>query len=155
MSKKNRVKLIIIASIVVLFASYLVHFALHIGPGSYPYAERYSIEMKHSELINAINNFKKKNQNLNPLVQLNLVDTQSNAWYHCYFYYVDRNEILHVILIDMGTHSIVDFDAINEGFVLRNWKEINNDFDAKTNKLNKQLFETRILNNISTNWTKE
>ncbi len=153
--KKNYVKFIIIAFVILLFVSYLVHFALHISPGSYPYAERYSIEMKYSELISAINNFKKQNPNVSPPTQLNLVDKKSDNWYHCYFYYMDRNEILHVILIDMGTHSIVDFDAINEGVVLGNWKDINRDFDKEANEFQKELFEKRILNNISKKWTKE
>jgi hypothetical protein len=123
------------------------------APGSYPYAEIYKLNISDSELITAINKFKRANPDYSIPAQLNLKDGQSASpddhWYHVYFYLKDHDQIIYTWVRktenNMTSFALVSF---NEGLSLGKWKDINKDFNRQENKLKKKEFEERILNVI-------
>lgn len=123
------------------------------APGSYPYAEKYKVKIEESKLIAAIDKFKGNNPDYCVPSQVQLKDgrkdDRDDHWYHVYFYYKDENKILNtwVRQFDKETTSFA-FVAVNDGLRLGNWKMINNDFSRKENRLQKEKFEQRILNEI-------
>jgi hypothetical protein len=138
---------------VFIFAVLVAFFSCNFAPGSYPYAEKYKLRIKESELIAAIEKYKKNNPDycVPPQTQLKdgRRDDPDDHWYHVYFYFKDENEILNtwVRQLDNETTSFA-FVAINEGMQLGNWKLINKDFPRKENNLRKEKFEKRILDEI-------
>ena len=123
--------------------------ACNIGAGSFPYVEKYEFEMEETDLIEAINNFKKKNPQYNVPIELQLVDERDSHWYHIYFYFPEENQILHTwtrsTKIGKTTFAYV---SVNEGLTLGNWKHINKDFSASENEKQKKLFEERIVKQL-------
>lgn len=123
-----------------------------LSPGSYPYAERYEINCVESDLILAIEKFKMENPEFNLPSQAQLKDgvrDENDPWYHVYFYYESENEIVKTWvrkISDGGTTFA--FVAINDGLTLGKWKDINNGYSRKENKLQKEKFERLILNEI-------
>ncbi|NVO09210.1 MAG: hypothetical protein HXX16_04535 [Bacteroidales bacterium] len=121
--------------------------------GSYPNAEIYEFKINESEIISIIERFKKNNPDYCVPEQTQLKDGKSDDrndhWYHIYFYYKDKNWIIYTWVRqtskDMTSFAFV---SINEGLNLGNWKDINKDYSSKENKLQKELFEQRILNEI-------
>ncbi|MBL7998607.1 MAG: hypothetical protein JNL32_08230 [Candidatus Kapabacteria bacterium] len=122
--------------------------------GGYPYAERYELNVSESVLIEAVQQFKLKNPQLNVPDSTRLKDGRNSAedhWYHVYFYYPDENQILYTWLRsgDNG-HTTFAFVSINDGLEIGNWKEINKDYPDRSNAMHKQVFERRILDKIKT-----
>jgi hypothetical protein len=105
-----------------------------------------------SDLILAIEKFKMENPEFNLPSQAQLKDgvrDENDPWYHVYFYYESENEIVKTWvrkISDGGTTFA--FVAINDGLTLGKWKDINNGYSRKENKLQKEKFERLILNEI-------
>ena len=121
-----------------------------ISAGSYAYAEIYTIESNESKLISIIENFKKKNPEYNSPIELREGrDGKDDKWYHFYFYYKDRNEIVHFwIRQSSSNETTLALVGINEGLVLGHWRLINKDYSYKENKEQKRRFEERIFEPI-------
>ena len=128
--------------------------ACDFAPGSYPYAEEYEFKVPESELIEAIQNFKRDNPQYIVPKQTQLTDGRNNNtgqdyWYHIYFYYPKENQIVKAWArpSEEGKTTFA-FIALNQGLELGNWKEINKDFGRLENKAEINKFEERILNKI-------
>jgi hypothetical protein len=125
----------------------------NLAPGSYPNAEIYELKINETELISAIERFKKNNPDYCVPEQTQLKDGKSDDkndhWYHIYFYYKDKNWIIYT-WVRQTNKDITSFAfvSVNEGLILGHWKVINKDYSSKENKLQKELFEKRILNEI-------
>lgn len=125
----------------------------NLSPGSYPNAEIYEFRSNETVIISAVESFKNNNPDYCVPEQTKLKDGKSNDrndhWYHIYFYYKDKNCIIYTwvrqISKDMTSFAFV---SVNEGLNLGNWKDINKDFSHNENKLQKEMFEQRILNEI-------
>jgi hypothetical protein len=132
--------------------STLSFFSCDFAPGSYPYAERYKVKIKETELINSITKFKENNPDFCLPNRVKLKDgkrDENDLWYHIYFYYKNENIIVKTwVLQDDNENTIFAFVAINEGLRIGNWKLVNKDFNSNENKNQKFLFEQRILNVI-------
>jgi len=139
---------IITLNTVLLFSCVSCNFA----PGSYPYAERYEISCSESDLINAVEKFKRDNPEYLVPSQTQLKDGRSDEndhWYHVYFYYKNDNEIVYTWIRKSNEQTTtLAFVAINNGLTLGNWKDINKGFSKEGNKLQKEKFERLILNEI-------
>lgn len=144
---------IFIKSFLVIFF-FLEITACDFAPGSYPYAEEYELNVNESDLIKAIQEFKKNNPQYDLPEQTQLTDGRKSEkgqdyWYHIYFYYKDEN-----IIIKCWTRSIAKekttfaFIGSNQGLEFGNWKMINKDFSRSENEEEKKKFEERILNKI-------
>ncbi len=73
----------------------------------------------------------------------------SDYWYHIYFYYREKNQIVHTWVRASEKHSTTfAFDAVNDGLVLGRWKTVNDDFGFFENRKVKKEFEDRILENV-------
>lgn len=123
-----------------------------LSPGSYPFAERYEINCSESDLILAIEKFKMENPGYKLPSQSQLKDgrrDENDHWYHVYFYYEKENEIVKTWIRKTSDGTVTfAFVAINEGLTLGKWKNINNDYSKKENKLQKKKFEDLVLNEI-------
>ncbi len=126
------------------------------GPGSYPNAEIYEFDMPQKDLIDKIQKFKSENPNLKLPKEINDILSEGyskndnrNFWYHIYFYYPDKNEIVKTWVRSHGkTKATFAFVAINKGLKLGNWKLVNEDFFWWNNEPMKEEFEERILKKI-------
>lgn len=128
--------------------------ACNIAAGSYPYAERYELNVNEASLIKAIQDFKKNNPQYIVPEQTQLIDERNDEpnqdyWYHVYFYYQDENRIVKCWTrpAEKGKTTFA-FVGVNEGLTLGNWKFINKDFSRSENKAELKKFEERILNKI-------
>jgi len=135
-----------------LFFSLIGTISCNIAAGSYAYAEVYKLKVTESELVSIIQEFKKNNPDYCVPDEVQVKDGRSDKndhWYHIYFYYKEENKIVYtwVRQFDRETTDFA-FVALNNGLTLGNWKDINNDFSRKENKLEKAKFEQRILNKI-------
>jgi hypothetical protein len=131
-----------------------------IAPGSYSRAETYEFNIKEDSLIALIEEFKsenpeltlKQNVNISNNEQFNLVDGRSDStdyWYSIYFYYPDKNEILHTWTRPKDRNrTTFAFVGINDGLTLGNWRTVNNSFWWWKNQPDIEEFESRILNRI-------
>jgi len=123
-----------------------------LAPGSYPYAEKYEISCVESDLVNAIEKFKEENPEYRIPAQTQLKDgrrDKNDHWHHVYFYYEKENEIVKTWTRKSSeTTTTFAFVAINNGLTLGKWKDINNGYSKKDNKLQKEKFERLILNEI-------
>lgn len=122
------------------------------APGSYPYAEKYEINVSEPALIEAIQKFKEDNPEYKVPEQTQLIDGRRDSkdhWYHVYFYYSDEEKIVYTWTrpADRGK-TIFAFISINNGLELGRWKDINTDLNYAENKKEKAKFEESILNNI-------
>lgn len=122
------------------------------APGSYPYAELYRINSTENELIRLIGKFKQDNPQYSIPPQVGLVDGRTNEkdhWYHVYFYYKDKNEIVNTwVRGNSKGGATFALHAINKGLDLGNWKRVNRDFTSAENSDVKAEFEKRVLNKI-------
>jgi hypothetical protein len=128
-----------------------------LSPGSYAFAEIYELNEKESVVIEAIQTFKKNHPEYAVPSPLTLTDGRINEqdyWYHIYFYYKEENLILNTWVRQVyygskaGTTEFA-FVGINHGLTLGNWKYINDDIKRGEKKEQLALFETRILNPIT------
>jgi hypothetical protein len=156
-----RKRIIIIGCSLLAFTLVLAtiwNFAGQFG-GSYPFGEQYEFNCNEIRLITAIENFKKANAMYAVPTYLNLVDGRkdsSDYWYHIYIYYPYENQIIYFwTRPNLITTTELCFIAINDGYIIGNWKNINKDFPSSENKAVKALFEQRILKNIGIPYTKK
>jgi hypothetical protein len=123
------------------------------APGSYPYAERYSINTDEASLIKIVEQFKQTHPEYIVPDNCKLIDgryTEKEHWYHIYFYYPKENQIVSTWLrsAENGKTTFA-FVAVNNGLALGNWKEINKDFNWGDNREQKRIFEERILDKVT------
>ena len=120
------------------------------APGSYAYAETYELNFSETEVINAINKLKTDNPEL--IVPICLKDGRHDTtdhWFHTYFYYKDKNEIIYCWTRPTNkTKTTFAFVSVNTGLELGHWKTVNHDFGIFENKQIKKEFETRILQKL-------
>lgn len=132
----------------------LMAVSCNLAPGSYPYAEEYEINVNESELIKAIQNFKKDNPQYIVPAQTQLTDGRKNEqgqnfWYHIYFFNHEENRIIKCWTRPIDNKKTTfAFIGINQGLELGNWRMINKDFSSSENKEEKKKFEQQILNVI-------
>jgi hypothetical protein len=148
---------------VFLFLAYLG--AWFMSPGSYARAETYEFEIPEDSLISIIENVKKENPNIALTHKVKIPGGQSfnmeegrkdekylDHWYHIYFYYSDKNEIIKTWTRPKTKNSTTfAFVAINSSLTLGNWRTINDSFWWWKNKPDKKEFEERILKKIKEN----
>jgi hypothetical protein len=98
-----------------------------LSSGSYPYAEKYKIDPKEVGLLDGRNN-------------------EKDHWYHVYFYYPNENQIVYAWTRPIDNKKTTfAFVSVNDGLILGKWKDINNDFEVRDNKNQKEKFESLIL----------
>ncbi|MEE1900094.1 hypothetical protein GN157_12365 [Flavobacterium rakeshii] len=135
-----------------IFLSLMFLVSCNFAPGSYPYAEIYTIEVGYNNLIQAVEEFKRTHPEYIVPDSVGLYDGKSDRpddhWYHIYFYNKTQNKILYTWVRTSDEGCSFAFVAVNDGLKLGNWKYINKDFSSKENRLEKQYFETEILNYI-------
>lgn len=144
---------IIVNSFIVLYLALMVGYtSCCLAPGSYPYAERYEINCSEADLILAIEKFKMENAGYNLPSRAQLKDgrrDENDHWYHVYFYYEKENKIVKTWVRKASERTaIFAFVSINDGLTLGKWKDINNGYSKRENKLQKEKFERLILNEI-------
>lgn len=150
---KNKIIVSIIVFSICIFAN-----SCNYAPGSYPFAEVYTVNAKDSTVIKAVNWFKQRYPEYKvPPVTIDgksyfpLADhlTKEGIWYLAYFYIKDRNEIIGIYIRSRNSRSTnLGFIGVNRGLTLGNWTEINDGFDRKENKRQIEQFEKLILNPI-------
>lgn len=157
---KKKTKIILIVTGVILLGLWGFSQLLRsLAPGSYPFAERYEMNVKESVLIETIKNFKRDNPQYNVPPQAQLKDGRSDEkdfWYHIYFYYPKENQIVLTWTrpsTELGktTFALV---RINNGLSLGKWKNVNDDFGFIENRRIKEDFEERIVSKIEMNLPK-
>jgi len=121
-----------------------------IAAGSYPYAEKYKLNVSEDELIDIIMELKREDILQSPPFAIDMGLPQKRGhWYHIDFYYQDKKEQVFCY-VRRSTKNTTTFAlvAINEGIVDGNWKDINTDFSCSENKERIAEFEERILSKI-------
>jgi hypothetical protein len=157
---QNKRKTILI-SFGVLFGMYFLYVvAKMLGPGAYPNAEEYKIEMSKDHLLAAINDFKLNNPNYdvpftNGSQSERIVNdgpsTSNDKSYNVYFHYPEENKLVFVTLYGGTKSSTVLLVGVNDGLILGNWKRVNEDIFPINYFENKKViktFEERIMNKI-------
>ena len=144
--------------IIFLFIAYLG--AWLIAPGSYSRAETYVFDIPEDSLLTLIYEVKRENPELDLTKKVNIPNGQSfdlkdgrrdenDYWHSVYFYYPDKNEILHTWTRPKTKNSTTfAFVGINSGLTLGNWRTINESFWWWKNTPDKKEFEERILKKI-------
>lgn len=145
-------KKIIIGIVIVLAGVGIYELSKIYSPGTFPDVETYGFDVKETEMIKVINEFKEQNQKYIPPASLGLEDGRYNPndyWYRVYFYYPETKEILYVwTRPDNSTSTTLGFVRINKGNELGHWKNINRDFDFSENIAQKKKFNKLILDPI-------
>lgn len=126
------------------------------SPGSYAKAEKYEINLPEKELIKIINEVKSENNELKLPVEMRDVLKegrmgygQFDYWYHIYFYYSDKNQIINTWTRPHSKNTTsFAFVSVNDGLILGNWKDVNEHFFWWKNKPMKDEFEERVLSKI-------
>jgi hypothetical protein len=135
----------------------LYYFVWSFAPGSYARSEVYELNISEETLIEIIKEFKSDNPILDLTMKVKipnsgedyLVDGKSGHWHSFYFYYQDKNQIIHTwTRPHTKTSTSFAFDGINKGLVLGNWTNANASFWWWKNSDAKTEFEKRILINI-------
>jgi hypothetical protein len=148
---------LIITSIILagLLGLYFIYWFF--APGSYAYAEIYKLNYSETEVISAINKLKTDHPEL--IVPIDIQDGRKDStdhWYHTYFYYKDKNEIIYCWTRPSNKMSTdFAFVGINAGLALGHWKDINHDFGFFENRNIKKEFETRIFQELKKQLNKE
>jgi hypothetical protein len=121
-------------------------------PGSYAYAEEYTLQCEESELFKLVTTFKLENPQFKVPDSMGLMDGRHDStdyWYHVYFYSEKENEIFKTwIRIHERGKTTCALVAINQDLKFGHWKEINHGFDFFENRRQKRIFEKRILDPI-------
>jgi len=119
--------------------------------GNYSYAEIYEFNIKETQLIKIVEDFKQKNpQYIVPIEKLKDGKKDSSDYYYgVYSYYSSENNIIYFFIgsSDKGKAQI-GLVSINDGLTLGHWRDVNKDFSHSENKEVKKVFEQRILNNL-------
>ena len=133
-----------------------IFFARNFAAGSYAHAEIYELNAPESKVIKAIIKLKSDHPALIvPNIHNDLKDGRKDSldyWYHCYFYYKDKDEIVYCWTRPLDNEiTNFAFVGVNTGLELGHWKDINNDFNCSENKQVKKEFEARILRELKKN----
>lgn len=143
-------RILIFASIILAGLLGLYFLSNLFAPGSYAHAEIYELNSSETEVITAINKLKTDNPDL--IIPIDLKDGRHDStdhWYHTYFYYKDKNEIIYCWTRSIDkTKTTFAFVSVNTGLELGHWKTVNNDFGFYENQQIKNEFETRILQKL-------
>ena len=151
--KRNKSIIISAACIIILFFT-AYEFANLFAPGSYPYAEKYELNIRDSELVRKIIRLKINNPELIVPVSTGLRDgktSNNNLWYHVYFYYPADNEIVYTWVRSASpTKSVLALVSVCEGTDIysNKWKDINKDFTASENVKQKRKFKEKIISKL-------
>ncbi len=156
MNTNLRVSLGVIGWLVFVFC-FLYVGAWFFSPGSYSRAEIYEFEIPKDSLIQIINEVKFENPDMdlfkNEISQRGYFEDgkhgKSDHWYHIYFYYADKRQIVHT-WVRQNTRTITNFAfiAVSNGSTLGNWTTVNDSFWWWNNRPLKIEFEKRILEKI-------
>jgi len=155
-NKKILFGLLILPVFLVLF--YYTGWSL--APGSYARVEIYEFDIPEETLIKIIMDFKTENPSLDLTKSIQtdisrgfyLEDGRrdsSDYWYSIYFFYSDKNQIVHTWTRPKTRNSkSFAFVGVNEGLTLGNWPDANESFFWWKNSSLKNEFERRILEGI-------
>jgi hypothetical protein len=154
MLKKRKITLWFL--IVITFMIAIYYFGWSFAPGSYARAEIYVINLPEQELIDIIKEIKVENQELTLPQQMQdvlkdgrLGREKIDFWYHIYFYYPNKNQIVNTwTRPKTKTSTSFAFVGINQGLTLGNWKDVNESIFWWKNRPMKNEFERRILSKI-------
>lgn len=140
--------------ILLVFLSLLA--SCNLAPGSYPYAERYDINLSEIELTHKIEVFKNNNPEYVIPPELGFEDgrrTDTDHWYHIYFNNPTENQIIKTwIRKESKTETIFAFVALKEySSTTGKWKFINKDYKGSENKKVIKEFEKIILSKLDIN----
>ncbi|MFT3796550.1 hypothetical protein [Flavobacterium sp.] len=162
MKKRITVFLIVLASLI-LICSYWENIAYKLNQilpsaGSYPFAEQFELNFSNDKAIKAVKKFKEIHPEYKvPNITINnqrieeLNDGKNDRhdhWYHIYFYYKEKNEIVNAYLRGGENSTTLAIVSINKGLDIGNWKDINRDYILLENKEKIKEFEIRIVNEI-------
>jgi len=147
---------IILLGIVTLLFFYVGYL---FSPGSYPFSEKYELNVSDEKLIELIQDIKVKHPEIcvpenvyignNPFHLTDGDRDKYGNYYHVYFYFQEEQQIIHTIIGGNKHNSIIRFYAVNDGLILGRWKEINSEFWGSAENDNIKLkFEERILSKI-------
>ena len=127
------------------------------SPGSYAKAEVYRIDVSEEVLIDIIKDFKEENPSFDLKMKdktqneesFYLNDDKKGFWHSFYFYYPEKNQIIHT-WTRKYTNSSTNFAfvGVNNGLVLGNWIDANKYFWWWKNMEVKNEFEEKILKRI-------
>lgn len=124
----------------------------NLAPGSYPYAERYEMNMVETDLRQKINNFKLENLEYQIPKGSGFIDgkrSENDHWFHIYFYYEVENIIVKTWVRQKSEiTTIFAFVGIKEYSKNTSWKMVNRDFDDLDNQKILDEFEKRILKEL-------
>lgn len=139
-------------SITISYLFLLLFSSCNLAPGSYPYAERYTVKLSEEKLIDVINKFKNDNQDCIVDQKYGLVDGRSSGkdhWYHIYFNNPQKSQIMYVWVREKSKiETTLAFVSIKKHSDLGNWKRINKDLTKSKNKEEIKEFENEILYNL-------
>jgi hypothetical protein len=122
------------------------------APGSYPFAEHYEFDVNEAQLIDAVNEFKTNHpeyaapEYIGPDGRI----APNSHWYHIYFYYKEKEEVVHTWVRSEDDGSTFALVAISEGSLSNKYRMINHDFGFFENRRYKKEFKNRILHEIRT-----
>ena len=152
-----KTKILIWIFIIVSASIGIFYLGWAFAPGSYARAEIYEIELPEQELIEIINEVKVENQILTLPQEMKVIlkdgrlgREKFDFWYHIYFYYPDKNQIVKTwTRAHTRTTTSFAFVAVNQGLTLGNWTDVNKYFLWWKNAPMKEEFEKRILSRIN------
>lgn len=138
--------------------------------GSYPYSEKYTIDISREELITKIKAFKEENQEYKVMTTfengeagelpdgINPQDSLDN-FYAIYFYETDLQMTLLCVINmskEISTHpAMIQLVGMTKSKNFGSWKTINsNELSKEENAQIKTAFETKILDKLG-KWERE
>ena len=155
MSKKTIYLIIGIVFLISLGIYGIIKFAIAFAPGSYPYAEIYTLNYPENKVQEIIKVIKVKNKNLLPTDSTLIDDSiRNNHWIRNYYNLNDRT-ILTWTRPKSDNETNLAFVGISDSLTHSNWKDINRDLKKEENKRLKIEFETIILEKIKTELEKK
>ncbi len=148
MSKKSIYITIGIIAFVGLGIYGVIKFAIAFSPGSYPYAEIYTLNFPENSVQNAIKNVKIKNSKLLVADSTFTDDTIRKVhWIHNY--YNLNNRTIHTwTRAENDSVTYLAFVSVSDSISKFNWENINKDFSKYENDKLKKEFEINILYKI-------
>ncbi len=135
--------------------------------GSYPYAEKYIVNLPEDEVIQKIVDLKEKEPSLQvPSAKppfFSLTDSKSEYEYHVFFLLKDGKTVLSCFVRNIDRYTTaIKLVSTGTGPEFLNTKEINarsyfvlRDLNSKENRQYKRDFEKQILNKLGVEWKKD
>ena len=128
-----------------------------IAAGSYPYAERYDINLSEKEIIKRVEEFKKKYPEYaipKTMKYINGRRNEKDHWYNVYFYDRKHNKIIKTWIRGpvLGEKTTTfAFVAVLDNYNLSKSKLINREYSSSENKKVIKYFEENILYKLGIN----